>query len=42
MNKADLILKKAGIDPQIRAEKLALEELLYLSDCSYDYLSGAL
>jgi 16S rRNA (adenine1518-N6/adenine1519-N6)-dimethyltransferase len=40
MTKAEMILNKAGIDPQIRAEKLSLEELLYLSDCSYMHLSG--
>lgn len=37
MNKAQSVLERAGIDPQIRAEKLTLEEFLHLSDCSYDF-----
>ena len=34
-NRAETILDAAGIDPQIRAEKLSLEQLLHLSDVSY-------
>lgn len=34
-NRAETILDVAGIDPQIRAEKLSLEQLLHLSDVSY-------
>lgn len=36
MNMAEAVLSKAGIDPQIRAEKLSLDQLLFLSDCSLD------
>lgn len=36
MAKAEKVLENAGIDPQIRAEKLTLDELLNLSDCSFE------
>ncbi len=37
---AEKVLQKSGIDPQIRAEKLCLDELLNLSDCSYEITMG--
>jgi len=39
MDKAHQVLAKSGIDPQIRAERLSLDELLHLSDCSVELFS---
>ncbi len=36
MDKAEKVLLSAGIDPQLRAEKLSIDQLLHLADCSFD------
>ena len=36
---ANDVLQKANINPQLRAENLSVDELLFLSDISYDLWS---